>query len=321
MMVSVFLSLCALTVHAGRWDLGLYNSPTDLALARGWEAFIPSGYTGSTPLPLVVALHGCAETPQTFEAGAQFAKLAEQRNFIVLYPAQDSVANASMCWNWMLPNNQMRGIGEPAVIAGMVDMIKARYNIDGRRVYVTGISAGGAMTAILAACYSDVFAAAAVHSGTMYKAATTAVGAANAMLGLYQASADSTGQQAWKCSGSARRMMPMMNFQGTSDSVVSPVNGDQVIKQFAQVNDYGDDGSDNNSVAKPARSYTAINPGNGKRSYYLEKVTKDGKDILVQYRVNGMNHAWSGGAGSYFVDAAGPDATTLMYDWFMTHNR
>lgn len=309
------------TAHAGRWEVGIYNSPTDLAMARGWEVFIPATYTGGTAVPLVVALHGCAETPQTFEMGAQFSKLAEQRNFIVLYPAQASVANPSLCWNWMYPNNQARGLGEPAVIKGMVDMLKSRYNIDSRRVYVTGISAGGGMAAILAACYSDVFAAAAVHSGPMYKAATTLVGGLNAMSGLYQASADSTGNQAWSCSGSPRRPMPMMNFQGLSDTTVNPVNGDQVIKQSAQVNDLGDDGADNNTVVKPNRSYSAINPGSGKRSYYLEKVNKGGKDILVQYRVVGMSHAWSGGAGSYFVDGKGPDATTLMYNWFLTHTR
>ncbi|HRE18947.1 MAG TPA: PHB depolymerase family esterase [Rhodocyclaceae bacterium] len=322
-MLAVAFAMVALQAHAGRWEFGFYNNPTDGAITRGWEVYIPTNYNPATPTPMVVALHGCAQTPQTFNSSSRWTALAEQRNFIVLFPAQATIANPSLCWNWYSPTNQMRGYGEPAVVKGMVDVIKSRFNIDGRRVYSTGISAGAALSAIMAACYSDVFAASAVHSGPMYKAATTLIGSTNAMFGFYQASADSTGYQAWQCSGSPNRQMPMMVFQGQSDSVVNKVNGDQVIKQFAQVNDYGDDRSNNNSVVAPARSYSAIYPGSGKHSYYLEKVTKNGKDILVQYRVNGMGHAWSGGAGGSlnFADAAGPDATTIMYNWFLTHSR
>lgn len=320
-LLAVSALSAATLAQAGTWVFGTYNHPTDGMLTRGYEVYIPTSYRAGTAVPLVVALHGCAETPQTFEYGARFTALAEQRGFIVLYPAQASASNPSLCWNWYYPTNQVRG-GEPGVIKGIVDRIKSQYSIDARRVYTTGISAGGAMASILAACYSDVFAAAAVHSGPMYKAATTLVGATNAMLGLYNADANYTGTQAWQCSGSPTRPMPMMVFQGLSDGTVKPINGDQVIKQSAQVNDLGDDRADNNTVVSPARSSTLINPGGGKYTYYVEKVNKGGKDILVQYRVNSMGHAWSGGrSGAAYSDPLGPDATTIMYDWFLTHTR
>lgn len=127
-------------------------------------------------------LHGCTQSPDDFAAGTEMNAYAERNRFFVVYPEQPVSANLSKCWNWFDSSNQSRGRGEPASIVGVVNKIKSNYPVDSRRVYVAGLSAGGAMSVILGAAYPDVFAAIGVGSGLEYKAATSVLYSGTAML-------------------------------------------------------------------------------------------------------------------------------------------
>ncbi|WP_442919486.1 extracellular catalytic domain type 1 short-chain-length polyhydroxyalkanoate depolymerase, partial [Methylobacterium sp.] len=129
-----------------------------------YKVFVPSGRDGET-LPVVVMLHGCTQDSDDFALGTRMNALAEEQGLIVVYPRQERAANAQKCWNWFEPRDQGRGAGEPALIAGIAREVVAEFGADPARVYVAGLSAGGAAAAILAAAYPDVFAAAGIHSG------------------------------------------------------------------------------------------------------------------------------------------------------------
>ncbi len=231
---------------AGHWDIGLYGN---LFGAREYQVWVPAGYDDQQPLPLLLVLHGCVNGPNLMGEASGFNDVADTEGFIVVYPRQNVTSNPARCWNWQLPINQARDSGEASILAGIVDKVKADYSVDPRRVYVTGISAGGAMTSIMLACYSDVFAAGAIHSGGMFKGATTISGSAYALLAGSIYSPDSNGRLAWQCSGSpSPRPLPVLVFHGSADLTVNPVNGQQAVRQFLQTNDLADDGLDNDSV-------------------------------------------------------------------------
>src|SRR5260370_2139732 len=171
----LFLSaLRSAQARSGTWQQFTYNGP---AGSRPYFVYTPANYHAGTAVPLVVMLHGCTQNPSVFAAGTQMDALADQKQFIVVYPQQTSPYNASDCWNWFEPADQARGSGEPAIIAGITRTVEgstAAWTINTHRVYVAGLSAGAAMSVIMGATYPDIFAAIGVHSGLEYKAPTTA---------------------------------------------------------------------------------------------------------------------------------------------------
>lgn len=302
--------------YAGSWVHGNYVGSWG---ARGYQLWVPTGYQPGTPRPLLVALHGCLQNPDQFAGLTRLNEKADAEGFLVLYPNQATFVNATQCWNFMLGNNQERGTGEPSLIVGMVDLMKQRYSVDARRVYVGGVSAGGVLTTTLMSCYSDVFAAGMVGAGAMYKAATTVSGTAFAMLFGSIYSPDDKGKDAWACSGRPRRTVPVLVVHGTEDSVVNPLNGEQAVKQFLQTSDYGDDGVANDSIkGTPTSTRTLSVPGG--RTYVVKDYVYGGELVAQKYEIRGMDHAWPGGNASYpFADPSGPDATTFMWDFFKQH--
>lgn len=322
--VVVFSAVLALgmvqVIHGA--DPGTFTSGTfsNSSGSRPYKLYIPTGYVSGQATPLVVALHGCTQDPDNFAAGTRFNTLANQYNFIVLYPQQTSSNNSLSCWNWFDPTHQARGQGEPGIIAGMVNMVKSNYTVDNNRVYVTGMSAGGAMSAIMGACYPDVFAAIGVHSGLEYKAATSSSNASSAQLNGGP-DPNTTGQQAYQCAGSAARVLPVIVFQGDQDWTVRPVNASQIISSFAQADDYADDGANNNTITD-AVSSTQNGQVNGGYSYTITTTNYNGQPLLQKYLVAGMAHAWSGGSTTSpatYTDAKGPDASTIMWNFFAAH--
>jgi len=236
-------------------------------------------------------------------------ELAEEHTFLVVYPAQSLSANSSRCWNWFKPRDQRRGQGEPALIAGITRQVMHDYSVDRRRVYVAGLSAGGAAAAIMGKVYPDLYAAIGVHSGL-------ACGAASDLPSAFAAMRQGNGLSAWDA-GDRRefeangRIVPTIVFHGDQDTTVSPCNGDQVIAQSRGVRSRELWTSVENAEVPGGHAYT--------RMLYTDT---GGRSILEQWVIRGAGHAWSGGspAGSY-TDPQGPDASREMVRFFLEHRR
>jgi poly(hydroxyalkanoate) depolymerase family esterase len=273
-----------------------YSNP---AGSRTYKLFIPSGYQGQ-PLPLVVMLHGCTQSPDDFAAGTRMNFIAEEQRCFVVYPAQRSDANRSKCWNWFRTAEQRRGEGEPSLIAGITRQVMGDYSVDAQRVYVGGLSAGAAAAAIMGATYDDLYAAVGIHSGLACGAATDVPSAFAAMR---------------RGGGPGHRVMsgggppvPAIIFHGDRDTTVHPNNGDQVLEQ----------------AMGTARTQKKVHRGRIPGGHAYTRTTHidvGGREILEHWIIHGAGHAWSGGcpAGSY-TDPQGPDATKEMLRFFLGHS-
>ena len=289
---------------------------TGSAGTRCYKLFIPSAYRGQ-PLPLVVMLHGCTQTPDDFATGTRMNILAEERACFIVYPAQPRTANVSLCWNWFKAGNQRRDQGEPAIIAGLVRELLVTYGLDHERVYVGGLSAGGAMAVILGRTYPELFAAVGVHSGLPYAAAHDLPSGFAAMRrggASDPGVAPSETPQAW------RGGIPTIVFHGDLDTTVHPCNGEKVVSQSAGASSFNAD--DSSSAAAATRERCASGTPGGHS--YTRRIFKDGNGkIVVEYwLVHGAGHAWFGGdpRGSY-TDSKGPDASSEMIRFFLERTR
>lgn len=298
------------TAASGTLTSADYTGPEG---TQHYELYIPSTYNAGTPVPLVVALHGCTQTADQFRLLTRWDALAEAKGFIVVFPQQDPKANSFRCWDFFQDANMHRSAGEPMLIATVTSLIARNYAVDPHRIYATGLSAGGAMSSVMAATYPDLFAAIGVGSGCEYAATATCAGYKSADPAL-------AAQQAYKEMGSNARPMPFIAFQGDADTTVPPVNADQLVQQWLTTGDLADDAALNGSVPQaPAKTTPGFAQGGD--SYTLRSYVDKGKAELAQYWVvHGMNHAWSGGDPSQsFSDAKGPDETAAMYAFFLGH--
>lgn len=305
-----------------------------------YRTFVPSRYRQGTPTPLVVMLHGCAQDADGFATASKMNDVAEQETFIAVYPEQPYSANPSKCWNWYQPENQSRGGGEPALIAGIVSEVKAKYTIDDKAVFAAGFSAGAAMSVILGATYPDIFSAIGVGSGLEYKAATclsnsscfqiVAVRCSDGQVEAFAAMCKQGGPdpklqaaEALAAMGQHKRVMPVIVFHGAADGTVIPKNADQVVSQWAQTSDLAADGLDNDTIDDQPESTTTGQVPSGRkftRSVYHDSAT--GGVVMEKYAVDQMRHAWSGGSQlGMFTDPRGPDASRLMWQFFKAHRR
>ena len=273
----------------------LTDTYSNRAGTRSYKLYVPKGTREGQKLPLVVMLHGCTQGPDDFAAGTQMNLRADERPCLVLYPAQPNSANSSKCWNWFKESDQRCEAGEPSIIAGMTRQVMSRYPVDAKRVYVAGLSAGGAMAAIMGATYPKLFAAACVHSGLPHGAAKDLP---SAMMAMQRGCGE----------GLAVKSVPTIVFHGDRDSTVHPRNGDEVIRG-ASVGKHFEAKVEKGQVAG-GHPYT--------RTRYLDGM---GKAVLEGWRIHGAGHAWAGGSSSgSFTDPKGPDATGAMLDFFSTHH-
>ena len=300
-----------------QWQQFIYSGP---AGSRPYFVYTPRNYRVGTPVPLIVMLHGCTQTPLDLAISTQMNQLAEQYNFIVAYPQQTSIYNAALCWNWFDPANQFRGSGEPAIIAGIVREIEARtaqWSIDRHRIYVTGISAGGAMSVVLGATYPDIFAAIGVHSGAEYRAATLILSGRNVFL---KGGPDpiQQGKEAFAAMGRFARLVPTIVFHGTDDLVAAPVNGNQVVQQWMETDFLASHGAYHADFNHPSSITGGQVPGGHLYTVYRWN-DNTGNEVQEYWLVNGMGHAWSGGDTVVSSDPKGPSASVAMYRFFEGH--
>jgi poly(hydroxyalkanoate) depolymerase family esterase len=244
-------------------------------------------------------LHGCKQSPEDFARGTRMNAHAEELTWLVAYPEQPATANGSRCWNWFRPEDQQRGQGEPSLIAGIAEQVMRDFAVDPARVYVAGLSAGGAAAAIMRSTYADLFAAVGIHSGLAHGAAQDVPSAFAAMSsgGRVQRGATET------------PLVPTIVFHGDQDKTVSPQNAEFVLAQAAS-------GTQLKKIVEQvqtpgSRDYT--------RTRYIDRT---GAVVLESWLIHGVAHAWSGGShtGSY-TDPQGPDATAEMMRFFGKHQR
>lgn len=269
--------------------------------SRPYKLYVPSSYKGQ-PVPLVVMLHGCTQSPDDFAAGTGMNTAAEEETCLVLYPGQTPSANPQKCWNWFSAADQQRGSGEPALIAGITRQVMREYAVGPARVYVAGLSAGGAAAAIMGETYPDLYAAVGVHSGLACGAARDLPSAMAAMQRGNGAAASSR-----FTSGQPRRIVPTIVFHGDRDKTVNPRNADDVVERA--------------TPATPSQVRTLRGKAPGGRAYTCTvHCDETGRPLTEHWVVEGAGHAWSGGsaAGSY-TDPQGPDATREMLRFFREH--
>lgn len=280
---------------------------------RAYKLYLPAGKSDA-PCAMMVMLHGCTQCADDFAAGTQMNRLADEHGFMVVYPEQAAQANASKCWNWFRPQDQLRGAGEPSLIAGIVCEVARRHGADPRRVFVAGLSAGAAMAVVLGETYPELFAGVGAHSGLPYGSAHDIPSALAAMKG------GRSGMPGLKNGpgaaatprGKAVQAVPVIVFHGDRDHTVQQTNGAHILEQArdahrARLGDAGLQASTHSGVASGGRRFS--------RTVHADT---EGRARIESWTLHGAGHAWSGGhaSGSY-TDGTGPDASAQMVRFFM----
>ncbi|WP_372400590.1 PHB depolymerase family esterase (plasmid) [Azospirillum sp. HJ39] len=274
------------------------DSYSGAAGTRTYKLYVPANH-GDGLRPLVVMLHGCTQSPDDFAAGSRMNVFAERHGILVAYPEQPASANAQRCWNWFNPEDQRRDRGEPELLAGITRRIMRDHPVDPGRVYIAGLSAGGAAAAIMGTAYPDLYAAVGVHSGLPAGAAHDLPSALAAMR---------QGNGGRPDGARAARPVPTIVFHGDRDAVVHPNNGDRVAAQAI-------------ATATGLRTEVQQGAAPGRRAHSRTLHTdSSGRTLCEHWSIHGAGHAWAGGspAGSY-TDPQGPDATAEMMRFFLAH--
>jgi poly(hydroxyalkanoate) depolymerase family esterase len=286
--------------------------------ARRALVHVPAGVEPGVAVPLVCVLHGCTQDPHSFAAATRITDAADRYGFVAVYPRQSREDNVLRCWNWFLPEHQARGAGEPAYIAGIVSELiatRSSLTIDSRRIFTAGFSAGGAMAAILAATYPDLFAAVAVHSGLAYGCASDLRAAFRAMANG-SSDPEARGRAAHAAMGDFARPVPTIVIHGSNDRRVAPVNALQLLQQSMTCNRLAAPERCDLDIARPATTWRdRVNGGHA----YTRSQWTDRRGALLHelLMVDGLGHAWSGGVpGGSHTDPLGPDATDAIWCFF-----
>jgi poly(hydroxyalkanoate) depolymerase family esterase len=290
------------------------GSYSNMAGTRTYKVYIPNNGSGK-PVPLLVMLHGCTQSPDDFAAGTCMNRLADLHGFLVVYPAQAAAANGMKCWNWYDENEQVRDQGEPSLIAGITRKVASEYAIDKQRIFIAGLSAGAAMAVILGVTYPDVFAAVGVHSGLPYGAAHSMASTLAAMRGGNSSAPAASSRGGRKVPLiAATKSIPTIVFHGDNDATVSANNGAHVVDQAVALATVL-----HGPLKKTVEERRSANGREFTATIYRGSKTRT---VVEHWVVHGVGHAWSGGssAGS-FADESGPDASAEMVRFFLAQKR
>ncbi|HMK87711.1 MAG TPA: PHB depolymerase family esterase [Steroidobacteraceae bacterium] len=300
------------------WLTGRFPSTPRAGLLRRQREFflyVPAQLTARERVPLMVMLHGCSQDAHTFAEGTRMNELADSQRFIVLYPQQSRGANPLGCWNWFHRDVEQGG-GEARTIATLVRSVTRRYPVDRSRVYLAGMSAGGAMTAVMAFRHGALFAACAIVAGVMYRGADSAVGAAQTMRSGARRSPEAVAEEAVDGASPDLGFVPALVIHGENDSVVNPRNAKQIVQQFLRFAEL---------VSAPAGpldpTVERLITDRG-RTYRQRDYRRNDEVVLRAVLIDGLGHAWSGGDERHqFNDGRPPDATALIWDFVSQFRR
>ena len=282
--------------------------------SRAYKVYVPAGKSDA-PRPLFVMLHGCTQSADDFAAGTQMNRLADEHDFLVVYPEQTAQANASKCWNWFKPQDQLRGTGEPSLIAGIVREVARRHDADPRRIFVAGLSAGAAMAVVLGETYPELFAGVGAHSGLAYGSAYDIPSALAAMKGGRSSMPGL--KKVCGAAGAPRRKavqaVPVIVFHGDRDHTVQQTNGADIVQQARDAH-----GAQPGEAVLRDSTQTGVAAG-GRRFSCTVHTDTQGQARVENWTLHGAGHAWSGGhASGTYTDRAGPDASAEMVRFFMS---
>ena len=278
---------------------------------RDYLLFRPTG-AGTKDLPLVVVLHGCNQSAEGFVELTGFNELAESESFYTVWPEQSGTANPYLCWNWFLDENQKRDSGEAALLAAIVDEVIDDGGIDTKRVHAVGLSAGGAMSVVLGTVFPEKFASIGSVEGCPFKG-TPCLNAPSSLSG------DELATIAHSSMGANARALPVFVVQGDADTNVPPANGDLLVEQWLGVADLVDNGALDQSISRQPTT-TSNETASGGKTYEVLSYDGENGELVRRWTVNGLTHAWPGGAaGMAFSDPGGPDAAEGAWAFFAEH--
>lgn len=287
--------------------------------SRNYKLWVPATLE-EKPSPLLMMLHGCTHDAEVTAEISGMNGVAEENGFLVVYPEQNRLANLMKCWNWFAEKNQTRDAGEPSILAAVINKVRSTYNVDADRIYVAGVSAGGAMASILGATYPDLFAAISVFAGAEFKAATSV---STGLATMKHGGPDPVrqGQLAFDAmhgglTQTKRRCMPVIVFHGTADTTVNPVNADQVIAQWGKTNAcLAMRSADGEFALRETVIGGQVPEGYGFRKYVYSDPA--GRLLMEKWLVQGLGHAWSGSPkASKHGDPKGPNASAEIWRFF-----
>ena len=302
----------------GRWesgaDLGLRRVLQDAPhRRREFIVYVPAGWAREIKAPLIVLCHGCNQTPEEFAQGTRITELADRNGWLVLMPRQAQWANPLRCWNWFGPLT-MRGGGEAAIVAAMVRVVRRRYRADQRRVVAVGISAGGALAAVLGMYFPRYVRAVVAHSGVACGAATSAMAAGDVMRRGPQTDVEAIGTQA---RAGAVLPVPLLAIHGAIDNVIAPVNTIALVRQYLRFNGHPAASAERDSPTVLPRADSERTERTADDREVTTREWRIDDRLIVRYvAVAGLGHAWSGGDEALpFNDARAPDASTLVSEF------
>lgn len=280
---------------------------------RAYRLYVPPRFDDGEPLPLVVMIHGCRQSAEGFERGTRMNAIADRAGFAVLYPDQASFANIRRCWNWFEPNTAA-GYGECAIILEMVKAANQHVALDRSRVYVAGMSSGGALAALLAYHHPDVFAAAAVHSGLPPMMPPSAAAAISAMEKGVRIDPEALADSYWNTHEVPPP--PLIILHGNADETVTALNADGLMNVWQKLLESAPQAV---QLTREEREF----PGTeSSRAYSQIDLHRDGRIVVRSLRIHGLAHAWSGGDHEVqFNDGKGPDAAVAIWKFFERQRR